>query len=318
MSTSGHRTCVYLSDTRGIHDRRWIGALESVGYTVLLEVPDTMEPDIPIVAGPLTTMNRDLLRLPNPVVGLSWGFDLHQLNAIDDTSWLPLLSGLIVDSIPTWEIATQAGVSAHRIAVIPWGIDLQLFNSQAPTKPRDKLQILTLRAHEDLYNVDTVITAVAELTLGGISCELVVGNTGSLTERLVQLSADLGLANVDFIGRIEESDLPCLFDKADVYVSAAETDGTSVTLLQAMSMKVPVIVSDSPGNQAILYDSHQKLSRGTLFPTGDSAALAQALRDFALHRDAYGNLTEAAWEYVQNNADWGANVQRLIPLLNFS
>lgn len=315
MSSSVPLECIYLSDTWGVHDQRWCQALESLGYSVSRDMPSSDQSHIPIIVGPLTSIDPSIFELTNPVIGLSWGFDLHELNSANNTRWLLQLSGLIVDSQPTLDIALNSGVPTEKIAVIPWGIDLHRFVPHREKTTQSIPQLLTLRAHEPLYQVDTVIRAVKLLQEQGIGCELIVGNTGSMTQELVNLAEELEIKHVTFIGRSSEIELPELFESADIYVSAAETDGTSVTLLQAMSMKTPVVVSDSPGNQAIINETGNPRSRGTLFATGDPSSLAQAIASVLSEPIEAQSKADAAWEFVQEHANWDRNIKRLLPLL---
>jgi glycosyltransferase involved in cell wall biosynthesis len=203
--------------------------------------------------------------------------------------------------------------------MIPWGIDLAEFVPGRKASLHVRLQILTLRAHEPLYSVETVINAAKILQDRDCDVELVIGNTGSLTNDLTALASDLGLSHVSFVGEITESDLPKYFNNADVYVSAAQTDGTSVTLLQAMNMKVPVVVSDSPGNVALLTTTDETgnfLRRGALFHTNNAESLATTLENFGSDPSLIEKQVIAAWEYVQTHADWNQNIQRLLPLLH--
>lgn len=315
MSNTSTRECIYLSDTWGVHDQRWCRALETLGYSVSRQAPTPTQSHVPIIIGPLTSIDRSLFSLSNPVIGLSWGFDLHKLHAANDTQWLSQLSGLIVDSHPTLDIALDSGLPAEKIALIPWGIDLDQFTPHGRRVHHSPPRLVTLRAHEPLYRVDTVIRAVQLLHEQGIDCELIVGNSGSITNELKDLVAEMEIRQVTFIGRSSESDLPELFESADIYISAAETDGTSVTLLQAMSMKIPVVVSNSPGNQAIIEPPDNSSTRGTLFVTGDPMSLAQAIE--AVLTDPVGtqSKTDTAEKFVQLHANWDRNIARLLPLL---
>jgi glycosyltransferase involved in cell wall biosynthesis len=255
------------------------------------------------------------------VIGLSWGFDLHELNAAHNTAWLSQLAGIIVDSQPTWEIARSAGIPQDHIVMIPWGINLSSFIPHREPASDPRLRILTLRAHEHLYSVETVINAIKILQNRGHEYELIIGNTGSLTSDLKRQVANLELQHVNFIGKVKESELPRYFNEADVYVSAARTDGTSVTLLQAMCMKVPVVVSDSPGNIALLTSTGDEPESpitntlGTLFRTDDAQSLADALISLRSDQSLLQKKVDAAWEYVQINADWNRNIELLPPLL---
>jgi len=307
--------CVYLSDTSGVHDTRWCAALETLGYTVNKELTPELPPNTPIIIGPLTADKQKLLSLNHPVIGLSWGFDLHELVATNNTDWLNQLEGLIVDSTPTRQIAIEAGMNPSQIAMIPWGIDLDLFSPTETRALNNEIKILTLRAHEPLYRIDVVIDAVSILQQQGTLCSLVIGNSGTLTEQLAQQVNQLNLHNVEFTGRLSETQLPELFSRADVYVSAAETDGTSVTLLQAMAMEVPVVVSNSPGNETLLLGEPQKPALGRIFELNDPESLARQIQQTVKNSVITSAQVEAAREYVLREADWPANIKRLGDLI---
>lgn len=311
MSTKPDNRVLYLSPTDGLHDQRWIKALIDLGFKVDFFLAPSMSPSVPIITGPLTSRPH-VLDTAHPVIGLSWGYDLHDLLKENDTDWLKNLDGLIVDSAPTREIALAAGVTPDRIAVIPWGTDLDVFDSAGPRAVNSPPRILSLRAHEDLYQVDVVIDAVALLRDQGITCTLTIGNQGSLTSHLQIRCRELGV-EANFIGRVAEHSLPQLFLGTDFYVSAAVTDGTSVTLLQAMAMHTPVVVSDSPGNISWLEQGDEPL--GLTFTTGDSRALAETIQSALLNPKATETMALAARRVVQLKANWHDNISRLAQLI---
>lgn len=308
------KNCVYLSDTEGIHDLRWRAALQSMGWQVDLHVCDS---SAPIITGPLTAGSiRTLGQLNNPVIGLSWGWDLHAANNYQSSNWLNGLSGLVVDSVPTMEIAIDLGMNPGLIAMIPWGVNLEEFVPRFGGRTIDlpiDLSILSLRSHEPLYRIDTILDAVALLQEQGVVYSLTIGNEGSLTQALRRQVIEREIANVTFIGRVQEKDLPQLLSEHGIYVSAAETDGTSVTLLQAMAIGIPVVVSDSPGNAAWL-DSSTEPS-GTLFDLGNPADLALKLTEIADSRDQVNAMIRNARALVEREADWNQNIWRLDELL---
>jgi glycosyltransferase involved in cell wall biosynthesis len=309
-TSSAEKSCVYLSDTAGIHDLRWRTALQSMGWHVDLEVPDSTTP---VFAGPLTSTSLTTLdRMKNPVIGLSWGWDLHAAKGRQSITWLSRLSGLVVDSVPTRNIAIELGMNPASIVMIPWGINLQQFSPTA-RNPDIDLSILSLRAHEQLYRIHTIVAAIALLQEQGIVCSLTIGNEGSLTQKLKDQVIDLGLNTVSFIGRVQENELPELFTSHGVYVSAAETDGTSVTLLQAMAMEIPVVVSNSPGNIAWLNDAPGPTGR--IFELGDPADLALKLKEVIGSPEQSRGMTHRGREVVEGGANWSLNIWRLDELL---
>ncbi len=304
------KKCVYLSDTESIHDLRWRNALQSMGWEVSLEVTDDQTP---VIAGPLTASRLEpLAQQGNPVIGLSWGWDLHAAKGHQSNNWLSKLSGLVVDSVPTRNIAINFGMNPQAIVMIPWGIDLAAFTASDSIR-KIELSIVSLRALEKLYRVDTILDAVALLQGDNIECSLTVGNDGSQSEELKRQAAELNLKNVTFIGKVEESALPQLLSDHGVYVSAAETDGTSVTLMQAMAMGGPVVVSNTPGNVAWLKSGPQPTGR--LFELGDPADLALKLSEVVDFPDHTRELTQLGREVVERDADWNQNIWRLDELL---
>jgi glycosyltransferase involved in cell wall biosynthesis len=320
---------LYVSHTSGVHDDRWIEAMRSSGCTVtplqvdpegkearsrVMSLTTELGIDI-IVAGPLTTCTSHLVGLDVPLVGLSWGFDLHEMaddESDPDPSWMVGLAGLIVDSEPTRSIAEDLGVSRDRIELIPWGVDLDLFDptglrAEHPELPMNSRVVLSARSHEPLYRVGDIVTAFEKArSLVNDDVYLVVLNDGPLTEEIKAGAGDHTL----FLGRISERELAAWLRRSDLYVSASETDGSSVTLLQAMACGTPVLVSDIPGNREWV---HAGLTGG-IFPMGDVGALTQALTT-ALSDADVGKSIDRAIAQVRSRADWSGSSLRLTSLL---
>ena len=307
---------IYASSSDGVHDRRWIAALESLGFDVdarvLAEHPDAgslgdIAGALAVVAGPLPTIARHLIPCPLPVIGVSWGYDLQQ---DEDITWLSGLYGLIVDTDHTRRIAIAAGVEPTRITTIPWGIDIERIDGIAMKRPQGVAPgeriVLSARAHEPIYRVDEILRAFAATDAS--DTRLVVAHGGTLTPALRKLSTQLGIDAV-FTGSISEDELIALLKSADVYVSASEIDGSSVTLLQAMACGTRVAVSDTPGNLEWVTPGQT----GWVFATGDVIGLAASIAS-ALN-DAAPGIEDRARAEVRDRADWAANVSRLLTVL---
>jgi len=93
-------------------------------------------------------------------------------------------------------------------------------------------------------------------------------------DQLKQLVAELGLADrVLFLG--QRSDVPAIMQAVDVVVHPSiEAEPFGLTLIEAMSVGVPVLASDAGASVEIL--DHGRF--GTLVPAGDDGALAEAIR----------------------------------------
>ena len=314
-------TVIYVTGGWGVHDTRWVGALEACGFAVVVchephEVADlvTEHRAVAVLAGPLFTVTQQIGPLAVPLIGLSWGFDLNEelpnLPVSSDTTWLQELSGLIVDSHATRDIAQSLGVDPARMWVIPWGVDLELFTPHGPAisaldhgfDNRSRV-VLSLRAHDDLYRTADVIEAFALAAVAAPDLALVMGGSGPLTAAHEARISELGLSSrFRMLGQIPESDLPSYLRGCDAYVTASQSDGTSVTMLQAMACGAPIIASSNAGNTMWITEG----LTGKTFPVGDTSALAALLSTCGRNPKS---LTAAArdHELVVRQADWVKN-----------
>ena len=327
------RRCTYVTRSWGVHDERWTAALRSNGFTVTdlslerdgISTEDArhklMDWTDPVLAGPLD-ITQGLTGIEAPLFGLSWGFDLIQAHEhSEDLAWLAQLSGLIVDSQHTREIALTSGLPVERVHIIPWGVDLTTFTPDGPPAditgfgvPAASTVIMSLRALEPLYRVQDIVLGFAQLASEIPDAHLVIGNDGSLRADLEDLVESLDLQDrVSFIGAQPEGSLPRLFRATDAYVTASEVDGSSVTLLQAMACRTAVLASNTPGNREWVIPG----ASGLLFEVADPADLAAALRRLLDNagRDPATGLGSGARKVVEERADWARNSTQLAQIL---
>ena len=192
------------------------------------------------------------------------------------------------------------GVPAQRILTFPYGVDTGAFRpASAPTSgPR----IVTNRKLEPVYSVETVIDAFAAVREALPDAVLTVGGDGSRASALrAQAERSPAAAAITFVGNVEHARMPSLLQSHHVYVSAAKSDTTSVSLLEAMACGLFPVVTDIPANREWLSDG----VNGRLVPPGEATRLAVAIidswRDAELRERAAGtNLRiiaeRARWE----------------------
>ena len=332
---------IYATSGWCIHDTRWFTALQDNGLDpIAMSVTDdpALPPEgsrafrsaadlragidelieahaIPILAGPLTTVTRHLMGADTRIVGLSWGWDL-QPEAIggefdaDELAWVSDLDALIVDSIVTEEVAISLGLDPARISNIPWGIDVDLFTPDGPkadlsgygVSEGDKV-VLSLRSHTPIHRVGDIIEAFGIAVREDPSLFLLVGADGPLLQDNRERATRLGIDHrVRFVGTLPEQDLPGLLRAVEVYVSATEVDGTSVTLLQALACATPVIVSGIPGNLPWLDEECS-----ATFPVGDLVAFSMRLSDQVAGSQPRDACRHHAAD-VRNRAHWRMNL----------
>ena len=94
---------------------------------------------------------------------------------------------------------------------------------------------------------------------------------------------------------------------ADIYLATPPSDGTSVSLLEAMLYRLPVVVTDNPGNREWVTDG----INGYLVPANDAPTLAEALGRLGQDAGLSERLGTQGHARVVERADWRRNLSRL-------
>lgn len=289
--------------------------------TPLSAVLAGVKPDL-LHAGPLHTAGAEAARSGfHPLVLMSWGSDILYTAKKDAdaraqvSEALEAADALIADCQAVHDAALEFGFPAERIQVFPWGVDLQRFSPgdendlRAQPGWEDAFVLLHLRAWEPLYGVETVARAFVLAAKQEPRLRLLLPGDGSQTEMLRSLfeEADL-LDRVYLPGRVSQADLPRYYHAADLYLSASRSDGSSVSLMEALACGLPALVSDIPGNREWV----QPDIEGWLFPVDDVEALTAAILEAAAApADLRQSLGANARRTAEARADWRTNQQGL-------
>lgn len=158
------------------------------------------------------------------------------------------------------------------------------------------------RMDEPRKGLDVLVAALPEIVARVPDVQIVIVGPGDVDEQRASLEPSV-VGNVVYLGRVSDSDKARAFASADLYV-APHTGGESfgIVLAEAMAASTAVLASDLAAFRNVLADG----TAGRLFPTGDSAALADAAVDLLTDSDARRALVEAGrvrvmdfdWEHV--------------------
>lgn len=116
----------------------------------------------------------------------------------------------------------------------------------APIKEVEKEKIIySNRLHNKLYNIEKVITDFIEFSKNHPEWKLIIGAIGTETEKLKRLSEINGLENnMEFVGWLNKETNEDYYKKAMIYVSIPNSDGTAISVLEAMSAGCIPVVSN--------------------------------------------------------------------------
>ncbi|MCD7775899.1 MAG: glycosyltransferase family 4 protein, partial [Firmicutes bacterium] len=213
------------------------------------------------------------------------------------------LNGYYADrAIAVAEAARQnlidTGVSPDKITVILNGVDgYRKYGGDEKISAKEEFgvpdnnrvvsivgRIEEIKGHEYFIKAaDTVLRDTENVTF------LIVG-TGSLEEKYKGLVRSLGRdGDIIFTGYTDKTE--AIMNITDIIVNASfGTEATSLSLLEAMSVGVPAVVSDFGGNTGVIDEG----KNGFVVPQRDEAALALALKRLLADEELYGQMSVGA------------------------
>jgi len=186
--------------------------------------------------------------------------------------------------------------------LIPNGVrvsDFQTDERLATFDPDRPSMVFLGRMDEPRKGLDVLMAAVPSIVARVPDVQVVIVGPGDIEEQCQALDASVR-DNVVYLGRVSDADKARAFASADVYV-APHTGGESfgIVLAEAMAASTAVLASDLPAFRAVLAEG----AAGRLFPTGNSAALADAAVDLLTDPAARDALVVAGRSRVMD-FDW--------------
>ena len=116
---------------------------------------------------------------------------------------------------------------------------------------------------------------------------------------------------VEFLGVVEQAELPRVYGSSDVFVLASFTEGHPKVLLEAMACGLPCVASDCAGNRSLVTDGET----GLLFDPHRPEELAARLRRIFDDPGLAARLGKAARKMIAERYDLSALVGREIALV---
>lgn len=279
-----------------------------------------VDPDV-VHAGPVPTVSFiAALAGVRPLASISWGSDLLLDTAQSGWArWRAILAlkhsdVLMADCRAVQDKAAGLGFARERMVLFPWGVDLEAFRPDPAGKepgkrsPDGTFTILSLRTWEPLYGVDGLVRAFVRAAQAEPALRLVLLGSGSQAGLIRGTLEKAGMMDrVTFGGQVSNHQLARFYHAADLYTSASHSDGSSVSLLEALACGLPVLVSDIAGNREWVEPDAQ----GWLFADGDEEALAQGMLRAYNERARLGEMGKAARRLAEQRANWRQNARKM-------
>lgn len=245
---------------------------------------------------------------PDRIVTFPWGVDL--------THFTPALQApQLLDGAPFTLLSTRSWEPIYGVDVLT-----QAFVLAARRRP--ELRLVMLGGGSQAGLVRKTLAGLGPHTDPGYGpSELLEqapghrqGTPGSEMAMARWADSELTVNRVSFPGQVSYRDLPRLYRRADLYVAASHSDGTSISLIEALACGVPALVSDIPGNREWIIPGEN----GWLFPDGDARAMAEGIIRALDERSRLAEMGRRARQVAESRADWNRNFPKLYELYDLA
>ena len=210
------------------------------------------------------------------------------------------------------DIVRGTAPSVARLEIVPFGVDLTRFDRTRWTPSSDggiRFCLVKPRLMK-LYGPDIAIRAFATVAKKSPKASLLLVGSGELSyvEELKTLAKDLRIDNqVIFREKVGYSDVPSIFENADVLLQPSRWESFGVVILEAAAVGVPAIGTDVGGVSELLVDA----KAGLLVPPEDPEALADMMLRLAADEELRSRLGQNAYRMVRENYDFHSNADHM-------
>ena len=234
-------------------------------------------------------------------------------------------SHLIAISIYTETLMRDLGVTTDKLEVILCGADSKIYQYKSPQSnnsfkwvtENDKI-ILTVGQVSFRKAQDIVIQALPYVKKLFPHIKYLIAGLPTEQPQLEVLATQLGVADqVIFLGKVAQSDLPILYNQADLFVLVSrQTDdgnveGYGIVVTEAALCGTTSIVANHSGLTETIIANVTGLIVEPENPEATAHAINRLLADDLLRR----KMGEAAQQYAINNATWEKRIDQYDQLL---
>lgn len=212
------------------------------------------------------------------------------------------------------------GIPSDRITVVNRGRNLERLGTPSRERraavrckldlPSDAEVVLHTGRQELQKGLGALLEAI--VTLMAERPHLVMlqaGREGKATQDLHRIMINAGVATrIRFLGH--RADVGDLLAASDVFVFPSIYEGAGGSVLEAMAMRVPIVVSDIPA----LSDVVEPGRAGVVVPVGDRSALAQAIGHLLDHPDEAAQMADRAQRIFLDRFTLERSVEGMVDL----
>ena len=216
------------------------------------------------------------------------------------------------DLIHAWgnsmaEHMKESNVDMDKVMILPKGINLDFFEFN-DASDGTLINAVVTRSLEPEYKHDLILKAFSIVKQKSIPFKLTIIGDGTELKKLKWLAKELKIDNeVNFVGRINNNDIPKFLQQANFYISTPITEGVSASLFEAMASGCLPIVSDLPGNRCWI----QQKENGILVTIENEFKLAEEIEWAFKNTDFTKKAIVENRKFVEENTNYRINLKKI-------
>lgn len=239
----------------------------------------------------------------NPNIGLE-EFNLHPIRE----KKYKFQRKFLVWSLNRFEVVTAPSQQLADL-IAGWGVKKKVIviangiKVRETTKEEKIFDVITISRLVTWKNIDVLIRVCHKLQL-----RLVIVGSGPDEDRLKNMAAQDG---VQFLGELNNEEVFTILPKSRVFALLSNYEGLSHSLLEAMNLEIPVIVSSAPGNTAVIRHGEN----GLVVDLSDESDLLVSFNEIIKNRSYAENLAHHAKQDIRTRFNLDVQMKHFVELL---
>ncbi|MBN2027614.1 MAG: glycosyltransferase family 4 protein [Actinobacteria bacterium] len=231
----------------------------------------------------------------------------HALARMERTGYRMARHIVAISSTTMESLVEDYGIPESRITVIPVGVDTSVFKPlEVERLENSMLFVGRLCERKGIPHMLEACSLVREEVPG---FKLFIAGEGELRVELQDRVDELGLgANVDFLGKVGEEELPRWYNRVSLFCLPSRFEGFGIVCLEAMACGTPVVASRAPGIIDVIPEEHDDL----LIEPGDVHALAAKIISLLQDDEGRGAIGRSLRSAAEDSFDWSTVSARFI------
>jgi len=242
----------------------------------------------------ISAWGDDVLILPRKSRLISW----YTGKVLDSVDLVYAVSRNIRD-----HVISDFSIPESKVRYLPFGIDTGIFRPVTDPVPerKDTIRIFSNRGYYPVYDNLTLVRGFALAYQKNPALRLTLKGDGPQEEEVRELVTGLGLnPYVTFRKRTGYSEVPNDYREADIFITTSVSDGTPVSVLEAMASGLPCIATSVGGIPEWIDNG----ITGLLVRPGSSEQVADAILSLARDPVLRKRLGDAARDVIVRNGQW--------------